>query len=75
MSSQKSLEQFISLLDHYKQVAFPTNVEELSPTATFELFETVYHVKSIPDQVTIKTRKRRESDLTNLHTYSFLASD
>lgn len=53
MSSQKSLEHFISLLDQYKQVAFPTHVEELSPAATFELLETVDHVKSIPDQVRI----------------------
>lgn len=50
--SQKTLEHFATLLDQYKQVAFPNNIDqELTPIATLDLLETIDHVKSIPDQV------------------------
>jgi hypothetical protein len=45
-----STKNFFSLLDQYKQLAFP-NTKETTPAATFELLETIDHVKSIPDQV------------------------
>jgi hypothetical protein len=52
MAQLKGLDHFFSLLDQYKQVAFPNQIqEETNPGAIFELFETVDHVKSIPDQV------------------------
>lgn len=43
-----SSKNFFTLLDQYKQVAFPDAKESSS---AFELFDTVDHVKSIPDQV------------------------
>lgn len=52
MAQSKSLDYFLSLLDQYKQFAFPKKTqEETRHDAIFELFETVDHVKSIPDQV------------------------
>lgn len=52
MAHTKSLEAFYSLLDQYKQVAFPSLIDqETSPAATFDLFDTVEHIKHIPDQV------------------------
>ncbi|KAG1098337.1 hypothetical protein G6F42_018010 [Rhizopus arrhizus] len=52
MAHTKSLEAFYSLLDQYKQVAFPSLIDqETSPTATLDLFDTVEHIKHIPDQV------------------------
>lgn len=52
MAYTKSLEAFYSLLDQYKQVAFPSLIDqETSPTATLDLFDTIEHIKHIPDQV------------------------
>lgn len=52
MAHSKSLETFYSLLDQYKQIAFPNLIDqETSPAATFDLLDTVDHVKNIPDQV------------------------
>lgn len=52
MAHSKSLETFYSLLDQYKQVAFPNLIDqETSPAATFDLLDTVDHIKHIPDQV------------------------
>ena len=50
--SFKELRNIYSLLDQYKQVAFPNLIDqETSPAATFDLLDTVDHVKHIPDQV------------------------
>ncbi|KAF1798935.1 hypothetical protein FB192DRAFT_1424061 [Mucor lusitanicus] len=54
MAHVKSLETFYSLLDQYKQAAFPHLIDqETSPAATFDLFQTVEHIKQIPDQQVI----------------------
>lgn len=50
--SRNNLEHFVTLLDQYKQVAFPNHVDqELKTAAVLDLFETVDYVKSVPDQV------------------------
>lgn len=50
--SRNNLEHFVTLLDQYKQVAFPNDVDqELKTAAVLDLFETVDYVKSVPDQV------------------------
>lgn len=52
MAQTKSLEAFYSLLDQYKQVAFPNLIDqETSPAATLDLFDAIEHIKHIPDQV------------------------
>ena len=50
--SQKTLEQFVNLLDQYRQLTVPNHIDqEITPLATLELLESLDHVKSIPDQV------------------------
>lgn len=52
--SRNNLEHFVTLLDQYKQVAFPNHVDqELKTAAVLDLFETVDYVKSVPDQQVI----------------------
>ncbi|KAI8640595.1 hypothetical protein BD408DRAFT_452571 [Parasitella parasitica] len=54
MAHSKSLDAFYSLLDQYKQVAFPDLVDQETSAATiFDLLASVEHVKHIPDQQVI----------------------
>lgn len=62
MAQSKSLDHFYSLLDQYKQAAFPNKLnEELSPAATLDLFNNVNYDKSISDQVLIFHNKENLS--------------
>ncbi|KAI9478694.1 MAG: hypothetical protein EXX96DRAFT_256100 [Benjaminiella poitrasii] len=54
MAHSKNFEYFYTLLDQYKQIAFPDFIqEETSPLATIEQLGTVDHVKFISDQQVI----------------------
>ncbi|CEP10827.1 hypothetical protein [Parasitella parasitica] len=65
MAHSKSLDAFYSLLDQYKQVAFPNLVDqEKSAAATFDLLASVEHVKHIPDQIRITNLRPSQFDTT-----------
>jgi hypothetical protein len=60
MAHLKSLETFYSLLDQYKQVAFPNLIDqETSPAATFDLLYKFNNFKNIPYQLKKKKKKKK----------------
>ncbi|KAI7902842.1 uncharacterized protein BX663DRAFT_568739 [Cokeromyces recurvatus] len=51
MARTKNLDHFYSLLDQYRNIAFPDSLQqESSPIATLELLGTINYVKSVSDQ-------------------------